>query len=413
MNRPVVVAAGALALVLGVGIGVGAGMLAQPSGSGPVAAVGSASPAPEPADTTPAGTTNSSPSEPSTSPAIEPTPTPAPTPAPTPTPKPTPVLVPAPLTGEPVTQAVAAKHIIAIMIDDLWAARPQSGLSQADVVWQAPAEGGIPRYEAWFQSTGPTSVGPIRSSRLYFIAWASEWKSVYVHAGGSPQAKAFLASAQGRGKAVYNADQFRWGKYLYRVSYRAAPHNVYSDAKSLAKLAKAVGAKAVPGQSPKWKFAPDAPLDQRPKGGKIVVPYLQNKITYAYDRASNTYPRAVSVEGKQFDAGTKPKTRIAPKNVVIMVVRFVPLGDKKHRLDGQVTGSGTAWIATNGVTVKGTWKKKSFTAPTHFYRADGTEVTLTIGQTFVQVVPRGTKVSIKDGTVPSAATPSPSPSTTP
>ena len=67
-----------------------------------------------------------------------------------------------------------------------------------------------------------------------------------------------------------------------------------------------------------WKFAPDAPLEQRPKGGKIVVPYLANMITYSYDRKTNTYPRTVSVEGKQFDAGRKPKVRIAPKNVVVM-----------------------------------------------------------------------------------------------
>ena len=133
------------------------------------------------------------------------------------------------------------------MIDDLSVARPQSGLSQADVVWHAPAEGGIPRYMALFQSTLPTSVGPIRSSRLYYIAWASEWKSVYVHAGGSPQALALLRSSQGRGKVVYNADEYRWNRYLYRVHYRRPPHNVYSDAKNLQKLSHPGRRKAGPG----------------------------------------------------------------------------------------------------------------------------------------------------------------------
>jgi hypothetical protein len=318
--------------------------------------------------------------------------------------------VPAPLTGAPVKKAVAAQRVIAVMVDDLYAARPQSGLSQADVVWHAPAEGGIPRYEAWFQSKYPRQVGPIRSSRLYFIAWAAEWKAMYVHAGGSPQALALLNSAKGRGKVVYNADQYRWSKYLYRVAFRYAPHNVYSDDKNLRKLAKAVGAKAVPNQAPHWSFGPEAPLEERPVGGKIVVPYRANTVTYTYDRKSNTYRRSVSVEGKQFDAGTKPRTRIAPRNVVIMVVRFVSTGDSKHRLDGQVTGSGTAWIATNGKTVKGTWRKKSFSAPIRFYRKDGTQVTLTVGQTFVQVVQRGTKITLVPGKAAPAATASPSPS---
>ena len=213
---------------------------------------------------------------------------------------------------------------------------------------------------------------------------------------------------------MYNADEFRWSRYLYRVKYRYAPHNVYSDAKNLRKLAKRVGAKPVPGQDPVWIFAPDAPLEERPEGGKIVVPYPANKITYSYDRKTNTYKRSVSVEGKQFDAATKPKTRIAPKNVVVMRVPFVPLGDKKRRLDGQVVGSGTAWVSTNGKTVKGTWRKKSFTSPTRFYGPDGKQVPLTIGQTFIQVVPKSTKVTFQPGkaAVPAPASPSPTASPT-
>jgi hypothetical protein len=297
------------------------------------------------------------------------------------------------------------------MIDDISVARPQSGLSQADVVWHAPAEGGIPRYMALFQTRDPKLVGPVRSSRLYYVAWASEWKAAYIHAGGSPQALALLNSSKGRGKVVYNAD---WSRWLYRVNYRSAPHNLYTNAAGVRKTVRASGAKPVPDQKPKWNFAADAPLEQRPLGGKSLVPYLWNKITYTCARKTNTYRRTVSAEGKQFDVGVKPKVRIAPKNVVVMMVRFVPIGDKKHRLDGQVTGSGVAWIATNGKTIKGTWRKKSFTGATRFYDSDGREVTLTMGQTFVQVVQRGTKITVKDGKVPApAASASPSPSASP
>ena len=102
-----------------------------------------------------------------------------------------------------------------------------------------------------------------------------------------------------------------------------------------------------------------------------------------------------------------------------MRVVFVPLGDRKHRLDGQVTGSGTAWVSTNGVTIKGTWRKKSFTSPTRFYGPDGKQLPLTIGQTFIQVVPKSTKITIQPGKAPSpapapqTASPSGSPSATP
>ena len=135
---------------------------------------------------------------------------PAPRQPPSPTPEPTPSLVPAPLTGRLVKPEVASRHVIAVMVDDQFAARPQSGLSSADVVWQAPAEGGIPRYMALFQTGSPKAVGPVRSSRYYFIAWAAEWRSVYVHVGGSPQALALLRSSKGRGPVVYDADGFRY-----------------------------------------------------------------------------------------------------------------------------------------------------------------------------------------------------------
>ncbi len=311
--------------------------------------------------------------------------------------------------------AVAQRRVIAVMIDDQFDARPQSGLSAASIVWQAPAEGGIPRYVALFHDGNPPHVGPIRSSRLYFIAWAAEWDSVYVHVGGSPQALELLHSSKGQGKVVYDADYVRWGggSLLYRVTYRFAPHNVYSDAKHLRQLAKQVGAPAMTNTTPKWKFAPNAPLAQRPVGGQITVPYPANVIVYQYDRRTNTYPRTVT-GGKQYDIGPDKKVRIAPKNVIVMFVPFVPIGDKKHRLDGEVVGSGVAYISTNGRTIKGTWNKKSFSAPTRFLDANGKPVTLTQGQTFINVVPRGTNVTFKKGSPPPpVASPSPSPSTTP
>jgi len=351
----------------------------------------------------PVGLTEPSPSAPSATP----TATPSPTPSPSPTPRPTPVLVPAPLTGRLVSPRDAAQHPIALMIDDAPAARPQSGFNAASVVWQAPAEGGVPRYMMIFQDQMPADVGPVRSARDYFISWAAEWNAVYGHVGGSPGAMATLR-AKGNGQLVYNADEFRWGgTYYRRIRERSAPHNVYSDAKSLRIMATRVGAENGPIESA-WRFAPDAPLAERPSGGIIRVDYPYNKIEYRYDRVTNTYLRGVSGQAKQLDAATGE--RVAPKNVVVMLVSFGPLNDgsNKHRLEAKVVGSGKAWIATNGRTIVGTWKKPSLTEPTRFYDADGKLVSLTVGQTFIQVMPLGSRISIKDGALP-GATPSAAP----
>jgi hypothetical protein len=333
-----------------------------------------------------------------------------PTAAPTATPAPTPVLVADPLTGRLVTQAVANRHPIAVMIDDLGPARPQSGLSSASIVWQAPAEGGIPRYMAIFHDTIPKAVGPVRSSRYYYIAWAAEWRAAYAHAGGSPQALQTL-QASGRGQLVYNLDEFRYSGTFFRISTRLAPHNLYTTGAKLRSAAKNIGAvdkayKAV------WTFAPDAPLADRPYGGTITVGYPANTIKYTYDRTTNTYLRSVTGEKKQTDAANG--TRIAPTNVIVMRMSFGPLNDghpAKHRLEATVVGHGVAWISTNGRTIKGTWKKTALTAPTLFFDASGKPVTLTVGQTFVQVVTTdviGYPVSFSPGSDQPPATPTPS-----
>jgi hypothetical protein len=337
-------------------------------------------------------------------------PSPSPTPEPTATPVPTPSLVAAPLTGRLVTEAKAEQHVIAVMIDDLSPARPQSGLASASVVWQAPAEGGIPRYMALFQETVPGNVGPVRSSRYYFVTWAAEWRSVYAHVGGSPQALAALHT-YGAGQWVYNADEFRWGGSFWRIDTRYAPHNIYTDGRHLRSLAARINADEGPVKAA-WRFAIDALPDDRPKGGRIIARYLYNTIRYDYDQETNTYLRTVSVEGPEHDADTGK--RIAPKNVVIMVVQFAPLGDNTHkgRLEADVIGSGTAWIATNGRTIKGTWRKTATTSPTRFYDRAGHAVTLTIGQTFIQVMKSALDVTIKNG-IPPAPFPAPAPGSTP
>ena len=341
--------------------------------------------------------------------AVEPSTTPT---EPPPSPEPTPNVVPAPLTGVLVSPEAAAQHPIAVMIDDQFDARPQSGFNAASVVWHAPAEGGIPRYMLIFQEEIPEGIGPVRSARQYYVEWAAEWNATYVHHGGSPQALATL-SARGSGQWVWNADGFRWSGgseaacaemrcYLWRTTDRFAPHNVYTDGRHLRRLTRRLGAADEP-MDAAWTFGPDKAAELRPDGGVIKVYYPYELITYRYDPATNTYPRYI-------DGSRKPQVDradgqiVAPKNVVILRMAFGALNDghpEKHRLEAHNIGKGEAWISTGGVTVKGEWRKKSATAPTRLFGPDGQPITLTVGQTFVQVIPMTYTFKIKDA--PTAA----------
>ena len=253
-----------------------------------------------------------------------------------------------------------------------------------------------------FQDSVPADVGPVRSARYYFIAWAAEWRAAYAHAGGSPQALRTLRTL-GRGQLVYNLDEFAYSStYFWRISTRFAPHNLYTSGRRLRQMANGAGAgPATTPPQPAWTFQPEAALEDRPTGGSIEAWYLANHIRYTYDRVTNTYPRSVSPGVKQVDASTGQ--RVAPKNVVIMFVRFGALNDahpEKGRLEADFIGSGRASVSTNGRTVNGRWVKPSITAPTRFVDSRGRPIALSPGQTFIQVMPLGSHVVIADGTAP-------------
>ena len=360
------------------------------------------------ASATPTPTSAPTPS-PSASPTPGPTPsptsTPRPTPAPTPTPVPTPAPIPlvaGPLDGLSTPADLAVRPVVAVMIDDHPDARPQSGLSLARVVFQAPAEGGVPRYLALFHATDVESIGPIRSARLYFVAWAAEWRPLYVHVGGAPNALAYLRSVDG--SLVYNADGFRYeGSYMFRIRERFAPHNVYSDTKTLLKLARKLGAPA-PGTG-HWTFGAAWPGLERPAGGTITVPYPWNEIGYRYDAGTNRYLR---FSGGQPEIDAATDRQVAPANVVVLSMKAGRLTNDPHpekgRLELAYTAGGAALVFHDGRLEQAYWTKADEGAPTLLWHVDPATgrptrepVTLTPGQTFVQVVPIGTKVTWKLG----------------
>jgi hypothetical protein len=316
-----------------------------------------------------------------------------------PSPSATPVAIYEDLSGVPTTEDLAHRYPIAVMLDDSPAARPQSGLSHASVVWQAPVEGGIPRYMAVFQAGTAPEIGPVRSARLYFVRWAAEWRAVYNHVGGPAPLRAFLRGGQ---QLVIDAD----GKKSYRVPFRAAPHNVYTTGRRLLDFSEENGATAdnlpydpaKPGALQPFRDGA-AEADRGRDGSVIRVRYTSEQVAYDYDLASNTWLR--SVDGKpQHDAedrdtrgGGSPTDgpRIAPTTVIVMHVNIRISNNVNGPTLGRVAadsiGSGKAWIFADGHVTVGFWRKASPEARTVFLDAARQEVVLPRGQIFVQVIP--------------------------
>jgi hypothetical protein len=305
---------------------------------------------------------------------------------------------------------LATRKPIAVMLDDHWAARPQSGLSQADIVYQALAEGGIPRYMAIFQTQDPPLIGPIRSARTYFVAWAEEWKAMYVHVWGSPDAMDRLATDHK--VHVWNADGLRYltnTPYMWRVDWRVAPHNAYTDGAQLRALLRKLGGTDPSPKTP-WTFGDPVPDWMRPVGGTITVPYYYNEIQYQYDHATNTYLRweTSDVIKHKLAPEIDPNNgrQVAPSVVVVMYMNtYLMAGHanlKKGRLELAYVGKGKALVFQNGTLISARWNKSREYSPTTITYASGPDAGKPIpfvrGQIFVQVVTPDTTISYTLGT---------------
>ena len=325
---------------------------------------------------------------------IEPSPSDTASPSPSPSATPTPTY--ADLDGMPATPDLAHRQPIAVMIDDSVAARPQSGLSTASIVYQSPANGGVDRYMAVFQEGQASTIGPVRSTRQYFVKWASEYHAVLSHYGADPRSISTLIPALSKKGAIYNLDGLAGSSSAYyRVSTKPAPHNVYSTLPTIRQLSSKKGYPSTFAGVAVRPFAADLPLAQRPAAGSITVPYRNQTIGYTYNQSTNAYLRAVNGKTQSDPANGQ---QVIARNVIVL---FQSVATDMHKGDnygepivGQI-GKGDALVFRDGQAIKATWKKANDTDLTRLYDASGNEITLVRGETFIQVVVLKTKVSYK------------------
>ncbi len=212
--------------------------------------------------------------------------------------------VPSALTGLLVDPSLNKGPVTGIMIENSEDARPQSGLSQAGVVFEAIAEGGITRFLALFQDTAPDNVGPIRSARPYYLQWALGFDAGYAHVGGSPEAITDISDW-----GVRDLDQFYNGSSYHRVSSREAPHNVYTAIATLNTLEANKGYTSSTFTSfPRKTEDPLKVPTAKTINFNISGP-LYN-VAYTYDATTNSYLRS---EGGEAHIDANTNTQISPR----------------------------------------------------------------------------------------------------
>lgn len=273
--------------------------------------------------------------------------------------------------------------IYAFMIENAADSQPPANLAKANLVFEAIAEGGITRFVAMYDSDQEISrIGPVRSARTYFLDWASEVNSLYIHCGGSPESLELV-----KVRPVWDVNEFAYGSYFWRDQNRAAPHNVYTSFSSIDKLMENQQWSVEPDYL-SWQYKDDLPLEQRPAEQKVFVDFnsYYYSIKWEYNQQENNYWR--------WQAGTWHKdeeaTIIKAKNVVVMhTTSYVIAGDDKFRRYTKTVGQGQAVVFTDGQAIEGIWKRDSLETRTRFYNQDGQEIKLNRGTTWVQVLPDG------------------------
>ncbi|PID30430.1 hypothetical protein CSA80_02100 [Candidatus Saccharibacteria bacterium] len=292
------------------------------------------------------------------------------------------------LSGLQVDPAVNERPVIGVMIENSLAARPQSGLDQASVVFEAIAEGGVTRFLALFQDTQPDYIGPVRSARPYFVQWCMSFDCAYGHAGGSPEALANIR--QWGTKDLPDTRGIYW-----RASNRYSPHNLYSSSAKLSELAasRGYGKPTFTGftrkaDQPLHKAAPaqagEAPTDGRQKAHLINLNISSGKYNarFDYDATSNSYKRsqggaahiAVNAAGQQ--------THISARVVVALVMQYGIQADRVHSVYNTV-GNGQAYIFQDGSVVQANWSKTSVAGPLVLTDANGNPIALNAGKTWI------------------------------
>lgn len=290
---------------------------------------------------------------------------------------------------------------IAFMIDNNKNAQPQASINSTYMVYEIIVEGGETRLMALFKGTDADQVGPIRSSRHYFLDYAMENDAIYAHLGMSPQAgeaiKEFgINNINGQS---YDTGKARTSSSLYwRASHKKAPHNAYTNTSSILKIAKDKGYKTTSTQKSVLNYSSEeVNLDNENAilANNIIIPYTSShKVKYVYNDKTKRYTRYS--KGKVM-SDEMTKEEITTKNIIITFAENYTLddGEDKGRQDVVTVGNLDGYYITNGKAIKIKCKKESRQSQTKYVDLDGNEINVNDGNTWINVCPIDSNVVIE------------------
>ncbi|EGQ26027.1 MULTISPECIES: DUF3048 domain-containing protein [Sporosarcina] len=286
---------------------------------------------------------------------------------------------PAPFTGEQLTEKRENRPIVAT-INNHPLARPQSGIADADLIYEFMAEGEVTRYLALFHSEIPDQIGPIRSARDYFVRLAEGMDAFYIAHGYSPEAKKLLDSG-----TVDHVNGMQYDGTLFeRSPDRKAPHNSYISKEHITQAFETTGASEKISKMPVFSFLNPEDSDKiGDMASSVIVSYGKNpnfSSTYHFDEETNRYYRSVN----GIDTVDKlNERRVELANVIVMEMDHQTV-DQEGRQAIDLHSGGKAVLFHEGIAKTIEWENiDGFLTPLE----QGLPVKLTAGKSWIHIVP--------------------------
>jgi hypothetical protein len=283
-------------------------------------------------------------------------------------------------TGEPISLRQQSQRPLAAMIASDPIARPQSGLSAADVVVEMEAAPGITRLLAIFQSELPKEIGSIRSARNDYIDIAEGFDSVLVHWGGEKRALDRLAVTD-----TPEIDQFANGDLFYRDPLIPAPHNGFTSGELLQQGLERYDYAVQPTFNA-WHFTQPVAASERPTQGQLDITYGNPdfNVEWAYDATSNSYLRS---QGGSTHLDRNNETQISASNVLVVRASYFVYQQQGGYLQFDIQSGGECSLYQNGLEIPCQWTKGDEHQPLVVTKPDSKEVLpFVVGPTWIQVV---------------------------
>ena len=333
-----------------------------------------------------------------------PDPTPTPVPSATPTPRPTPEPEPEysgpvnPLTGLPIDEQWVNVRPVAVMLNNLKQAMPQLGVSQADIIYEVLAEGGITRMLGVYQSTeGVGLIGSVRSARTYYLELALGHDAIYLHAGGSPDAynkiKAWNVTALDCVNGPYEGSLFWRDKD--RIKNNGSVHSVVTSGEVIEKLFPTYSFRQEHENGYRYEmaFAEDGTPADGQQALTIRVPFSSYKTgVFTYDPDTGKY--LVEEYGSAYIDGNTGE-QVAVTNVIVLRTECKRIaGDTEGRITVDLSSGGDGWFACGGKLISITWSKDSVNSQLIYKTGSGEPLTLGAGNSYVNIIPLENEITV-------------------